>query len=306
MMKSIRKGGISMLLLLGLAGCGKEIPSDIIQPSEMESLLYDYHLATTMGNDLPYGETYKKEAYLDYVFDKHHVTEAEFDSSMVWYTRHTYHLVTIYENVQKRFEEDEKHLRMQMSKVSGQVAVSLSGDSVDVWQDQPICWLSSGTWTNKLVFDLKADTSFKPKDALVFEAGFLFMPQHNPSAKAVIGLNFYFENDSVMGKTQVVTASGPQRLYFKPDSAFQFKNVSGFVYYTDDQKHPEASLLLHDIRLMRYHDKNNGIQSPEEKPGLQADSLAADSSRTAVRVDTLRTTRPVRGTAARNKAGQTR
>ena len=91
-----------MLLLLGLAGCGKEIPSDIIQPSEMESLLYDYHLATTMGNDLPYGETYKKEAYLDYVFDKHHVTEAEFDSSMVWYTRHTYHMVTIYENVQKR------------------------------------------------------------------------------------------------------------------------------------------------------------------------------------------------------------
>lgn len=162
------------------------------------------------------------------------------------------------------------------------------------------------TWTNKLVFDLKADTSFKPKDALVFEAGFLFMPQHNPSAKAVIGLNFYFENDSVMGKTQVVTASGPQRLYFKPDSAFQFKNVSGFVYYTDDQKHPEASLLLHDIRLMRYHDKNNEIQSPEEKPGLQADSLAADSSRMAVRVDTLRTTRPVRGTAARNKAGQTR
>ena len=35
--------------------------------------------------------------------------------------------------------EDEKHLRMRMSKVSGQVAVSLSGDSVDVWQDQPIC-----------------------------------------------------------------------------------------------------------------------------------------------------------------------
>ena len=147
---------------------------------------------------------------------------------------------------------------------------------------------------------------FQAEDALVFEAGFLFMPQHNPSAKAVIGLNFYFENDSVMGKTQVVTASGPQRLYFKPNSAFQFKNVSGFVYYTDDQKHPEASLLLHDIRLMRYHDKNNGVQSPEEKPGLQADSLAADSSRTAVRVDTLRTTRPVRGTAARNKAGQTR
>lgn len=64
MMKSIRKGGISMLLLLGLAGCGKEIPSDIIQPSEMESLLYDYHLATTMGNDLHGRLTRKKLTWI--------------------------------------------------------------------------------------------------------------------------------------------------------------------------------------------------------------------------------------------------
>lgn len=29
--------------LPGMAGCGKKIPEDIIQPDAMESLLYDYH-----------------------------------------------------------------------------------------------------------------------------------------------------------------------------------------------------------------------------------------------------------------------
>ena len=53
-----------------LSACGKKVPDDIIQPDAMESLLYDYHLASTMSTSLPYNETYKKEAYFDYVFQK--------------------------------------------------------------------------------------------------------------------------------------------------------------------------------------------------------------------------------------------
>ena len=41
--------GLYVVLALGLlASCGKKIPDDIIQPDAMESLLYDYHLASTM------------------------------------------------------------------------------------------------------------------------------------------------------------------------------------------------------------------------------------------------------------------
>ena len=84
-----------------LAGCGKQIPSDIIQPAEMENLLYDYHLGTTLQGELPHTESYKKEAYAEYVFRKHGVTEAEFDSSMVWYSRHGEELAAIYDNLLK-------------------------------------------------------------------------------------------------------------------------------------------------------------------------------------------------------------
>ena len=68
--------------LSGMAGCGKKIPEDIIQPDAMESLLYDYHLASTMSSSVSYTENYKKDAYFKYVFQKHHVTEEEFDYSL--------------------------------------------------------------------------------------------------------------------------------------------------------------------------------------------------------------------------------
>ena len=79
-----------------LLGCGKQIPGDILQPEQMEDVLYDYHLSVSMTNNLTIDEFYKKKAFQDYVFKKHHITEAEFDSSMVWYTRHTAELAEIY------------------------------------------------------------------------------------------------------------------------------------------------------------------------------------------------------------------
>ena len=37
-----------LICLLVLMGCGKEIPNDIIQPDEMEKVLYDYQIVTAI------------------------------------------------------------------------------------------------------------------------------------------------------------------------------------------------------------------------------------------------------------------
>ena len=57
-MKRISLIGVTMLALCGMWSCGKKVPEDIIKPQAMESLLYDFHLATTMSSDLPYDENY--------------------------------------------------------------------------------------------------------------------------------------------------------------------------------------------------------------------------------------------------------
>ena len=45
----------------------------------MENLLYDYHLAKSMGDNLPYNENYKKALYLDAVLKKYGKKEAVLD-----------------------------------------------------------------------------------------------------------------------------------------------------------------------------------------------------------------------------------
>lgn len=265
MMKRNKRFGKSMRILWAFAaavsfwGCGNKIPADIIQPVEMENLLYDYHIANTLGADLPYSEGYKKNAYFAYVFEKHHVTEAEFDSSMVWYSRHSGELSAIYDNLKKRFETDSERMKQLASRHNGEISVSMSGDTVDIWQDRSFYWLTSSPYTNKVQFELKADTSFKPKDMLAFEADMSFLPPQE--GKAVMGIKVTFENDSVQGMTRMVDASGRQRLLLSPDSAFEYKNISGFVYYMGEAE-KKGNLLLNDIRLIRTHRKGGLLAEP--------------------------------------------
>ena len=287
----MKKKGLYMVIALGvLSACGKKIPDDIIQPDAMQDLLYDYHLASTMSSSLPYTESYQKDAYFDYVFQKHHVTEAEFDSSMVWYTRHAEELATIYRSLQERLEREEKQMKEQVAKRDNQIDVSMSGDTVDVWQDRTLYWLSTSSLTNKVVFDLKTDTTFKPQDAMELQADFHFIPSKATSGKAVMALNFYFDNDSVQGLTRIVTRPGKQRLYLRPDSAFTIQSVSGFIYYSNNE-HPDASLLVDDIRLTRYHN-HEMPQEPVDTLKQERDTLQA--SRAGVRTIENKKLQPMR------------
>lgn len=232
--------------------CGKSIPDDIIQPVDMENLLYDYHLAITMGNDLSYSEKYKRESYKEYVLKKHGVTKAEFDSSMVWYTRNGVELTNIYKNLQKRYEMAEEQIRAEVNKRSGQIEVSLSGDSIDLWSDRNLYWLTSSPLTNRLEFDLKADTSFHQNDALVLVADYNFMSSvKKNTSKAVVAMNIVFKNDSTQGISATFKTSGSHELYLRADSAYNFKSVTGFVYFSNPDS-LDASLLISNIRLMRY------------------------------------------------------
>ncbi len=252
MNKSILRFFISFVFPVFVFSCGKSIPGDVIQPEEMEDLLYDYHVAITMGNDLSYENRYKSSLYKDYVFKKHGVTEAMFDSSMVWYTRHSKELAEIYRKIEKRYEMSENQMRSQLNKRSKQIKVSLPGDSVDVWSDRNLYWLTTSPLTNKLVFDLKVDTTFHASDVLVMSADCNFLPSDKGgTSDIVMALNVVFNNDSTQATTKVIGKSGYYDLILRPDSGFDYKSVNGFIYYNDSNK-SDVSALIRNIKLMRY------------------------------------------------------
>lgn len=250
---------ITWTLLLSaalLVGCGKQIPTEVIQPDKMENILYDYHLSISMSNNLSYSDNYQKEAYKNYVFQKHRVTEAEFDSSMVWYTRHTQELAAIYKRLGERFRNEKKQMQTLLAQRENKPAVSQPGDTVDVWYDRTVYWLTDAPLTNKVTFEIPTDSNFKAKDAFLWSVDYTFLS--DGGRKAVVGFNLMFNNDSVAGRVQEITRSGVQSLYIKPDSAFAIKSVNGFIYYADDSLRTPG-LIVNKITLTRYHEPVDSV-----------------------------------------------
>lgn len=244
-----------------LSSCGKEIPDEIIQPSKMEKVLYDYHLTMGMSDN---SKNTEKEARKKYIFQKHGITAADFDSSMVWYTRESQELMSIYENLNKRFKREYEHVeRLLESREEANTRSFASGDTVDVWMKENILWFTKSPLNNRLTFEIKADSTFHPKDAFDWNMDYYFMTE----GEAIMGLNVIYENDSVIGMTKSITESGPQSIYLHTDSAYNIKSLNGFVYIPQNQA-KQPNILLHKINLTRYH-------MPEPTDSLSTDSVSA-------------------------------
>ena len=75
--------------VLATVGCKPSIPRQYIQPDVMAEILYDYHLADGVTTISTPGDTIALRADKANILAKYKVTEAEFDSSLVYYERHT-------------------------------------------------------------------------------------------------------------------------------------------------------------------------------------------------------------------------
>ena len=98
---SMKHSLIGLLALLLVMACTPTVPSQYIQPSEMEDILYDYHVAQAMARVEHPGEAGEVEKNRNFlaVLNKYGVTQADFDSSLVYYYSHLDRLKKIYTEV---------------------------------------------------------------------------------------------------------------------------------------------------------------------------------------------------------------
>ena len=144
----------------------------------MEDILFDYHVADAMAT-LEYGENadYNARLYKLGVLKKHGVTEADFDSSMVYYTRHADRLRSIYENLATRMTNEAMALGADANDVNRyQIA---DGDTANIWsQPRNIVMMTEAPY-NVVSFHTEADSSYHKGDRFVmaYDAKFLYQAQ---------------------------------------------------------------------------------------------------------------------------------
>ena len=269
------------IFALAIAGCKVKRPDDVIPESKMENLLYDYHLAKSMGDNLPYNENYKKALYIDAVFQKYGTTQAVFDSSMVWYTRNTEILSKIYEKLNKRMKAQQDEINHLIAVRDKKPSMSEPGDSIDVWPWQRTLRLTGEMMSNQYAFVLPADTNYKDRDTLIWEVRYRFLePMPVGSQTATMAMQIIYEKDT-LNRVESITKSGLQKIRLYADTLGAIKEIKGFIYYPKGTQ-KENTLLADRLALTRYHctdslsaaarDSINKIQA------LKTDSLKKSSA----------------------------
>lgn len=242
------------ILVFAVAGCKVKRPNDVISESEMENLLYDYHLAKSMGDNLPYSENYKKELYVDAVFNKYGTTQAAFDSSMVWYTRNTELLSKIYDKVRKRLKDEQELVGDLIAKRDKKPKMTTPGDSIDVWPWQRMVRLTGEMMNNQYVFTLPTDSNYKDRDTLVWEVNYRFLePMLADSMRAVtMAMQIIYEKDTI-SRWKTTDESGVQQIRLFADTLGKMKEIRGFIYYPVGNREKAGALLAERFSMTRYH-----------------------------------------------------
>lgn len=303
MSKSLRKvfGAVAAVLLF--PACKPGVPSDLIQPAELEDLLYDYHVAQAMAETGGDSMNFKRYSYVQAVFEKHGVSEAEFDSTMVWYASHATYLNDIYKKLQERYSTHVSALGASTGENDIFAHLDARGDTANIWQERAFRILKPSFMEDRLLFTMTADTTFRKGDALLwrFDARYI---SHGRQNEAYAGFYVKYDNDSTAGITQRIYSNNLMQLRLEGDTAHAIREVGGFVYYKPSDEDKESRLLLlRDIMLVRFHlqpvvvDTAAAVAKPDSMDASLKDSvlrvIPADTVSRRLSPTELRDSRPV-------------
>lgn len=268
----------AFLIVLLLVACKPSVPRGYIQPDDMEDILYDYYVSRAIAELQADGEGYDIDPYMTAVLDKHGVSEAEFDTAMVYYTRHADRLHIIYRNIAARMESDAVALGADAREISNFGADVALGDTADIWPTERHMVLIPAMPYNVLSYSIETDTSYHKGDRIVWSFDTQYLYQEGQK-NAVAMLVMRYDNDSVASRTKNLTSSTHYTLELPKNDTLALKEVKGFICVLHDANATATTLKLLFVRNIRMiHTKGRG--APLRSPAESGDDARKDKKDT--------------------------
>ncbi len=284
-MKSLYKAFFGIWLaiccLICLQSCKPSVPSQYLSEGKMEDILYDIHLAEAMSNVQPVNtDTAIMLSYREAVLKKHEVTSAEFDSSLVYYMRHTKLLHDIYVRLGDRLTAEAQSLGADVNDLSRYGAIAV-GDTANVWNGPASLVFSANDPFKYSAFEIPVDSGFHKGDKLMLEFDTQFLFQDGiRDGMAVLAVTF--SNDSVYSNCQHVSSSQHYSLQVEDRDSLGIKSVKGyFLLNAGDYNSGNSSLttlkmmFVQNIKLIRLHPQTKTKEqdkSPADSKSGEPDS----------------------------------
>lgn len=276
-----------MALLFCVSSCKPSLPSGVLSKGKMTDILYDYHLALAMAHMDDNGDKGQSLAYREAVLRKHDVTSAEFDSSMVYYMRHTELLEDVYKDLTDRYNNEITAMGGS-AKEGGEFAnLSATGDTANVWNLAASMMFMPVKPFNSTSFDIKVDSTFHKGDRLMldFDAQFIYQ---DGMRNGVAMLAVQFGNDSIAQRTIMIQSTQHYSVELSDADSLGIKSVKGYFMLMNDDNGTGVSsqttlklMFLEHIKLIRMHPQKPVAAPAGSSPSASSDSLRKDSASSA-------------------------
>lgn len=276
-----------MALLFSVSSCKPSLPSGVLSKGKMTDILYDYHLALAMAHMDDNGDKGQSLAYREAVLRKHDVTSAEFDSSMVYYMRHTELLEDVYKDLTDRYNNEITAMGGS-AKEGGEFAnLSATGDTANVWNLAASMVFMPVKPFNSTSFDIKVDSTFHKGDRLMldFDAQFIYQ---DGMRNGVAMLAVQFGNDSIAQRTIMIQSTQHYSVELSDDDSLGIKSVKGYFMLMNGDNGTGVSsqttlklMFLEHIKLIRMHPQKPVAAPAGSSPSASSDSLRKDSASSA-------------------------
>lgn len=276
-----------MALLFCVSSCKPSLPSGVLSKGKMTDILYDYHLALAMAHMDDNGDKGQSLAYREAVLRKHDVTSAEFDSSMVYYMRHTELLEDVYKDLTDRYNNEITAMGGS-AKEGGEFAnLSATGDTANVWNLATSMVFMPVQPFNSTSFDIKVDSTFHKGDRLMldFDAQFIYQ---DGMRNGVAMLAVQFGNDSIAQRTIMIQSTQHYSVELSDADSLGIKSVKGYFMLMNDDNGTGVSsqttlklMFLEHIKLIRMHPLKPVAAPSGSASSASSDSLRKDSASSA-------------------------
>lgn len=276
-----------MALLFCVSSCKPSLPSGVLSKGKMTDILYDYHLALAMAHMDDNGDKGQSLAYRETVLRKHDVTSAEFDSSMVYYMRHTELLEDVYKDLTDRYNNEITAMGGS-AKEGGEFAnLSATGDTANVWNLATSMVFMPVKPFNSTSFNIKVDSTFHKGDRLMldFDAQFIYQ---DGMRNGVAMLAVQFGNDSIAQRTIMIQSTQHYSVELSDADSLGIKSVKGYFMLMNDDNGTGVSsqttlklMFLEHIKLIRMHPQKPVAAPSGSSSSASSDSLRKDSASSA-------------------------
>lgn len=266
-----------------LTGCKPGTPSEYIQPDDMEDILVDYHLARAMAETQgPHGsfedDNYRQALYIEAALQKHGVTKAEFDSSLVYYYRRADRFEEVYRHVADRLEEQALVLGAKEGEIGKYSSLNATGDTANIWTDRTMLALTPIPPYNHWDFSFEADSTYREGDSFLFQFMSDFTYQDG-TRSGLLYVAITYDNDTTIGKYMHFSSAGITQLRIPALGGRSVKRLSGYLYAGSNNAERSTTtriLFINNIQLIRFHQKRNEDETKKDSSSSGRDGGLLD------------------------------